>query len=342
MRQQSKDLLAAFYSANQNQLTPSPLSKIKSKWDNNNKWGFFLGVLEHGLPIHKTNLNAALNSTTFSEQQTFSKTLQSPTLIDALFDYYITPFHKGCSNESECNTPIGSTASSSRACSTKDLDHIPEDAVLTHANFKKAVAKRDGVCLLCWENRPVKGCHIISQKNDVMDYDEVSLFQRAGLKQKHQVQNGLLLCGNCHNEFNVLKRYFEVIGEQLVLKVVNENERDEEKTTEWRRNIRNLRGIRVLREEDWATIDRRQATNPVGEMALYFVNTNPTIQPNKLALEFHKAACLIWKMAGGAEEDEEECPDDNYDGTIGFSDPVKLARTREWQNSSATLIVSSK
>ncbi|KAJ3009432.1 UNVERIFIED_CONTAM: hypothetical protein HDU68_002707, partial [Siphonaria sp. JEL0065] len=130
--------------------------------------------------------------------------------------------------------------------------------------------------------------------------------------------------------------------EQLVLKVVNENERDEEMTTEWRRKIRILRGYRVLNEEDWAAIDRRHATNPDGEMVLYFASSNHTIQPCRQALEFHKAACLIWKMAGGAEDDEEECPDDNYDGMIGFSDPVKLARTREWQNSSATLIGSSK
>ncbi|KAI9332068.1 hypothetical protein BDR26DRAFT_824137, partial [Obelidium mucronatum] len=343
MTQQFKALLAALYSADQSQLTPSPLLQTKSKWDNNNKWGFFLGVLEYGLPIHKTKVNAALNSTTFSEQQTFSRTLQSSTLIDELFEYYITPFHKGYSNESECNTPIGSTAISSRASSTEDLDYLPEDVVLTHASFKKAVTKRDGGCLFCWGRAAVEGCHIITQKNEVMEDDELALFQRAGMKQKHQVQNGLLLCKVCHDLFDNLKLYVDVAGEQLVLKVVNKDEREDvEKTTEWRRNLRDLRGTRVLREEDWAGIDKRQATNPVGEMFLYFVNTNPSIQPSKQALEFHKAACLIWKMAGGAEEDEEECLDDIYDGMIRFLDPVKLARTREWQNSSATLIGSSK
>jgi hypothetical protein len=45
-------------------------------------------------------------------------------------------------------------------------------------------------------------------------------------------------------------------------------------------------------------------------MALYFFQNNPTKLPNRNALEFHKAACLIWRMAGGAETDEEYCSDD--------------------------------
>ena len=36
------------------------------------------------------------------------------------------------------------------------------------------------------------------------------------------MQNGLLLCKNCHGEFDALKRYVDVAGDKLVLKVVNE------------------------------------------------------------------------------------------------------------------------
>ena len=66
----------------------------------------------------------------------------------------------------------------------------------------------------------------------------------------------------------------------------------------------------LVRLEDWTDIDNRQAIESNGEMALYFVQNNPTILPNRHALEFHRAACMIWRMAGGAETDEEYCSDD--------------------------------
>ena len=45
-------------------------------------------------------------------------------------------------------------------------------------------------------------------------------------------------------------------------------------------------------------------------MALYFMQNNDTITPNRKALEFHKTACLIWRLAGGAEPEEDYCFDD--------------------------------
>jgi hypothetical protein len=45
-------------------------------------------------------------------------------------------------------------------------------------------------------------------------------------------------------------------------------------------------------------------------MALHFVQNNPTKLPNRQALEFHKAACMIWRMASGAGTEEEYCSDD--------------------------------
>ena len=44
-----------------------------------------------------------------------------------------------------------------------------------------------------------------------------------------------------------------------------------------------------------------------GEYRIYFINQTDGNLPNKSALDFHKAACLIWQMAGGAFEDVEEC-----------------------------------
>ncbi|KAJ3413855.1 hypothetical protein HDV05_007376 [Chytridiales sp. JEL 0842] len=56
--------------------------------------------------------------------------------------------------------------------------------------------------------------------------------------------------------------------------------------------------------------DGRKPTEDDGEMVLYFQDNEPSIQPSLKALEFHKTACLIWRMAGGAEEDS----DDEWDG----------------------------
>jgi predicted restriction endonuclease len=53
-------------------------------------------------------------------------------------------------------------------------------------------------------------------------YDGSSLFQRAGLTQMNQVQNGLLLCSKCHGEFDQLKRYVDVDDDMLVVKLANQ------------------------------------------------------------------------------------------------------------------------
>ena len=138
---------------------------------------------------------------------------------------------------------------------------------------------------------------------------------RAGLTQKHQVQNGLLLCIKCHSQFDKLKIYVDVVDDTLVVKLVNETkDKTSIKHKEWEQNVRVLKGTRMVFQENWIDIDNRQAVESNGEMALYFVQTDPNYLPNRSALEFHKTACLIWKMAGGAEPiDDEYCSDDDSD-----------------------------
>ena len=66
-------------------------------------------------------------------------------------------------------------------------------------------------------------------------------------------------------------------------------------------------------------------------MALYFVINDPIQLPNRNALEYHKTACLIWRMAGGAGLDTlEYCSDDDdYSRFV----PVKFERknVEQWQ-----------
>jgi len=73
-------------------------------------------------------------------------------------------------------------------------------------------------------------------------------------------------------------------------------------------------------------------------MALYFVQNNLNKLPNRQALEFHKAACLIWRMAGGAEPEEEYCSDDE---DLTPVDTAALKRRFKVQDSAETLNIVS-
>ena len=55
-------------------------------------------------------------------------------------------------------------------------------------------------------------------------------------------------------------------------------------------------------------------------------------------MEFHKAACLIWRMAGGAEKDEEYCSDDE---DLVPVDTAALKRRFKVQDSAETLNIVS-
>ena len=306
-----------------------------------------MGIIQEGEDSHIIQLHHLLATNQFTQQQEFSTTSQLAdpqhprTFIDDMFAHYILPFHKDYSGTSTCHTPLSSNPPS-RSNSAEDLDYVPEERELTHKELKKAVEKRDSVCLFCWNRKPLKGCHIIAQKKIPMAYDEPSLLLRAGLTQKHQVQNGLLLCGNCHDEFDQLQRYVDEVEDKLVVKVVNYSVLgNDEKHREWQRALRDMRIARSGREEDWTDIDNRQAVEPNGEMALYFVLNNATRLPNRDALEFHKAACLIWRMAGGAESEDEHCPDDDDDYRYYVPVDYRSKSIEKWMDSSATLVIES-
>jgi hypothetical protein len=75
------------------------------------------------------------------------------------------------------------------------------------------------------------------------------------------------------------------------------------------------------------------------EMGLYFIENDPQKQPNRKALEYHKTACLIWRMAGGAESDNEYCSDDDQD--LVMVDTAALKRRFKIQDSAETLNVDN-
>ncbi|KAJ3359365.1 hypothetical protein HDU91_004944, partial [Kappamyces sp. JEL0680] len=132
-----------------------------------------------------------------------------------------------------------------------------------------------------------------------------------------------------------LKHYVDVVDDKMVVKVINET--DDEKSLIYRRIVKRLRGSR--RDEEEFFNDNRLVIEPNGEMALYFVDNNPHTLPNRKALEFHKTACLIWRLAGGADPDEEYCSDDD---DLGPVDTQALKRRFNIQDSEDTRPVLSK
>jgi hypothetical protein len=299
---ETKRLVKDFYSIQQENI---PNKREKAKWTAENKCGFLWGILEFGFAVHRDKLNDLLQNGQFGEHE--------KDFIDEMYQFYIFPFkqHNGTGkSEPSCHTP---QTTSSHPSSVEDKDYIPEEEekLFTHKDLKKAVLKRDGVCLFCWDRIQCHVAHILAQKELPFPYDETALFARTGWKQKHQVQNGLLLCVKCHAEFDALKRYVDVVDDKFIVKVVNEtDDRNSEKYREWEDVTRLLKGNRLLWEEKWAPVDKRSAVTSAGEMQIYFLTGDQSLLPNKSALEFHKTACLIWRMAGGGESDDEYCPDE--------------------------------
>ena len=309
-------LLENFYGIRTSEL---PVQRVRSHWQPENKRGFFLGVIQQGESRHINQIHHLLASAQFKEQQILSTNsqlanpLHHRTFIDDLFAYYILPFHKDYNDSSSCHTHASSEPPSRRN-SADDLYYVEEERELQYRDLKKAVEKRDGVCLFCWRFRQLQGAHIIAQKNITVVYDENSILGRAGLMQKHQIQNGLLLCMLCHADFDQLKLFVDVVDDKLVVKVVSYSTvTNDEKQSDYQRFIDKFIYSRSGEAKYWIDIDNRQAAESNGEMALFFVDDNQILLPNREALKFHKAACLIWLMAGGAESDEEYCPfdDDN-------------------------------
>ncbi|KAJ8327982.1 hypothetical protein O5D80_003368 [Batrachochytrium dendrobatidis] len=191
-----------------------------------------------------------------------------------MFGYYILPFHKDYNDSSSCHTPVSSNPTS-RTNSADDPDYVAKVSELQHKDLNKVVEKRDGVYLFCWDKLSLQGAHIISQKNIEMAYNKPSILLRSGLTQKHQIQNGLLLCIKCHDQFGKLKQYVDVVDDKLVIKETNEtNDSTSDKHKKWIETIEDLEVIRRTRQKRWT--DNRQTVESNSEMTLCFIHNNLT------------------------------------------------------------------
>ena len=328
---ETKRLVKEFYNIQHENI---PKTRERSKWIVENKCGFLLGILEFGFVVHKEKLNELLQNGQFKDQEM--------DFINEMYQFYIFPFkqHNGTGkSEPSCHTPQTTSSHPSRQNSVDDLDYIPEEEEkeLTHKDLKKAVLKRDGVCLFCWNTLQLHVAHILAQKNVPFKFDETALFERTGLKQKHQVQNGLLLCSICHGEFDALKRYVYVVDDKMMVRVVNGT--IDANNLEWIDTCETIKDGRSGKKRRYVEFRNREVVNSNNEMELYFLTDNASSLPNRQALEFHKTACLIWRMAGGGESEEEHCPDDELIFVPSGYDDSKV---RKWlKDSNDTLNMAS-
>ncbi|KAJ8327749.1 hypothetical protein O5D80_004085 [Batrachochytrium dendrobatidis] len=313
-------LLNGYYNIHTSDL---PTQRAKSEWQDDNKRGFFLGIIQEGETSHTTQLHDLLAANQFAEQQQFSTKVQ---LADSEH-----PPHPAAT--------LQLLQGHHQEPALAEAAAMSKESELSHRDLKNAVEERDRVCLFCWDKLSLQGAHIIAQKNIGVAYNESPILLRAGLAQKHQVQNGLLLCIKCHDQFDKLERYVDVVDNKLVVKVVNHSVLlNDDKHMNWIEAIESLKDTRFETRRTSEFSDR-QAVESNGEMALYFVLGDPTLQPNRDALEFHKTACLIWRIAGGAESDDEYCPYDDDDGCTPVD--YRSKSIEKWMDSSATLIIEN-
>ncbi|KAI8905554.1 hypothetical protein EDD86DRAFT_66977 [Gorgonomyces haynaldii] len=297
----AKEMLQRHYSTADPLVIPT--QRIKSEWKEDNKFGFLCGILEHGEQQHREELVRLSSDGGFAEHE--------DVFIDQMFDHYIRPYLKSYSGSS-CHTPVGSRPGSAGSSGSEP----------THKQMKKALEARDGVCLFCWNNLSLEASHIIARKNIPIAQDEYSLLQRAGLQSKHQVQNGLLLCKICHDQFDLLHYYVDVVDDRLVLKIVNQTNDSNDKG--WFRAAERLQMARGVAQKYFSDI--RVAIDADGEMRLWFMDNKADIQPNRAGVQFHKTACLIWRMAGGADPEDEYCSDCDSDTGVDYLQKERLQR----------------
>ncbi|KAI9341149.1 hypothetical protein BDR26DRAFT_895231 [Obelidium mucronatum] len=311
--------LKDFY--NIDDVNEQPVKAAMSGWKNLNKFGFLKGILTH----HNEYIDevySLLWSASFPQPGSNEET----DYLNLLYDRYIRPFKQHRRNgSSRTSTPRSSAPPSVSSSSAADLQK------LEHADFKAALHSRDKVCLFCWGNLQLDAAHVIAQKSSIA-LIIAELLARSSLNSVYEVQNGVLLCKVCHGEFDGLRRYIDVDeNDSLVAKVVNlTNDPNNEDYVDALDIVKAIRGTKAKR------FHGRNVVNGNGEMQIYFVQNDPAIYPNRIALEFHKTACLIWKMAGGADaelDEEMEVDDDD----IGVVAGEKFMIIQAWRESVGTL-----
>ncbi|KAJ3411221.1 hypothetical protein HDV05_002565, partial [Chytridiales sp. JEL 0842] len=302
------EYLSTFYSEVDRSAIPE--KRPMSQWQDDNRYGFICGILQY-YPEHSQEVIDLFLS---------SKPRSKGTITDKVnewFDLHIRPFKRYGRNRSSNDSSPQSQSPHSFVCGPRSSvgGSVSLQKEPSQSDLRSAVSARDGVCLFCWGHKSLQACHIIAQKRVVLAATtDIALLQAADLTHLHQVQNGLLLCAVCHDEFDKLQMYVDVVSGKMAVKLINRTNDANDPTHQL--DLQDIASKRLFKKHAMFQNDDRRALEDDSEMALYFKDNEPSIRPSLKALELHKAASLIWRMAGGAEEDS----DDEWDDGDGDGD----------------------
>ncbi|KAJ3232738.1 hypothetical protein HDU78_006878 [Chytriomyces hyalinus] len=293
---------------------------VWSKFKTKNKFGFLYGILTHSPDESmRGDYASKLYWTLGTPSLPAPGTTEEESCLNLLYNRFIHPF-KQHSKGSSHSTPHESHPSTPGGSSTALASNALQPG---QGNFRSALLKRDKACLFCWDTEGLDAAHLIAQKNGVpmTHVIEDILVQRAGLDSIYRVQNGVLLCPSCHRRFDQLRRYIDVVDGRLLAEVVNLT--SDPRNQEYVDAVGRIEYGRLGKIRTNAAFAGRTCLDAKNKLPVYFEDDDVTIHPNHIALAFHKAACLIWKMAGAADDAE----DDFMDGP-GSVDSV-LARVSD-------------
>ena len=303
-----------------------PPTRQRSKWENDNIAGFFRGLFNQADAQDINAICELINSDAFSQFSLEQKQARLKDLSDEMYEKYVKPFLQhdlNCTNNNvnqvAGNSDGGSRASSAGSGSSNGL--------------AKTLEKRDGGCLFCWNPEYPQFAHILAQKNRFLG-NIGTLLERIGISDINAVQNGLSLCLNCHNLFNRLQVYVEADQDRLLVKFVNQT--NGPSNLHPSRFHTRMRSARLF--EPSKSHPEEDAVDHDGELRVVFVDDETKFLPSRAALELHKKACLIWRMAGGADEEELDEFDD-FNDHFAPAVPSKdiMDRVREW-TSNVTMV----
>jgi hypothetical protein len=173
--------------------------------------------------------------------------------------------------------------------------------------------------------------------------DESDALQRSNLQNMYQVQNGLLLSSECRGCFDNLRCYIDIIDNKMVFKYVNQTNDPEERQS---KNETKRTALLRKHEKSVSTSKYQKEWKEVeanGEMALYFADNDPNKRPSETALRLHKTACLIWRLAGGADPDDyDDFDDDDDDVVFAYVDYASKKRNiKQWLEKSCETLAEN-
>ncbi|TPX44061.1 hypothetical protein CcCBS67573_g10430 [Chytriomyces confervae] len=279
---------------------PRPRKPIWRKFGKLNKFGFLYGILLHTPDKEWQEDYIRSFYWTFGSNRLMEKA-EEEQCLNLLYAQFIQPFTQ---HDTSGSSNAGSSGSTPNGLSTPITSNATDPI---HSNFSTALRKWDLVCLICWGSQATDAAHLIAQKSSIPLVIE-KLLERAGMWSVFQVQNGVLLCARCHILFDALEQYIDVVDGRLIAKIVNRTNDPNDK--EYIRRLEYLTVIRAIRKKYQHHAD---ITDSPSEMPVYIPLVDETTHPNHTALAFHKAACLIWKLAGAGAVNEDDWSGDGED-----------------------------